>query len=61
MKKSKKDKPRPRWYCEKCGMMWVSAEKKYIDCILCGTAGEPLNESAEKMLRKEGLYGENIP
>ena len=52
MKKSKKDKPRPRWYCEKCGMMWVSAEKKYIDCILCRTAGEPLNESAEKLLKK---------
>lgn len=52
MKKSKKDKPRPRWYCTKCGSIWVSAEKKYIDCILCGTAGEPLNESAEKMIRK---------
>ena len=52
MKKSKKDKPRPRWCCTKCGMMWVSAEKKYIDCIICGIAGEPLNESAEKLLKK---------
>lgn len=54
MKKSKKEKPRPRWYCIKCGMVWVSGEKKYVECILCGIAGEPLNEGADKILNKLG-------
>ena len=40
--------------------MWVSSEKKYMECIRCEIPGTPLNEGAEKMLRKEGLYGENI-
>lgn len=49
MKKSKKEKPRPRWYCERCGMLWVSCEPV---CILCGIGGKPLNEGAEKILKK---------
>ena len=52
MKKSKKEKPRPRWYCERCGQMWVSSEKKYMECICCEIPGTPLNEGAEKILKK---------
>lgn len=51
MKKSKKAKPRPRFVCEKCGMLWVSCEPV---CILCGVIGKPLNEGAEKLIRKFG-------
>lgn len=54
MKKSKKEKPRPRFWCEKCGAMWVSSEKKYIDCLKCGIPGTPLNEGAEKVIKKAG-------
>ena len=49
MKKSKKEKPRPRWCCEKCGMVWVNCEPI---CILCRIEGKPLNEGAEKILKK---------
>ena len=52
MKNSKKSKPRPRWQCPKCGSVWVSGEKKYIDCVVCDIAGTPLNEGAEKILKK---------
>lgn len=49
MSKSKKSKPRPRWLCPKCGMYWVNCEPM---CILCGVAGKPLNEGAEKIMNK---------
>lgn len=49
MSKKKKNQPRPRWYCPKCGMLWVNHEPICIICHICGTA---LNESAEKVLRK---------
>ena len=49
MKNSKKSKPRPRWCCEKCGMVWVNCEPIRI---LCRVAGKPLNEGAEKILKK---------
>lgn len=51
MKKSKKNTPRPRWYCPKCKMLWVNCEPV---CIICGVYGTALNESAEKLLRKQG-------
>lgn len=49
MKKSKKMKPRPRWLCGKCGMLWVNCEPV---CIICGVTGKPLNEGAEKLIAK---------
>lgn len=49
MKKSKKDKPRPRWHCEKCDMYWVSCDPV---CIICDRHAKPLNEDAEKLIRK---------
>lgn len=49
MKKSKKEKPRPRFYCAKCGLLWVSCK---TECIKCDIPGEPLNEGAEKLIRK---------
>lgn len=49
MKKSKKAKPRPRWHCEKCDMYWVSCDPV---CIICDRYGKPLNEGAEKILKK---------
>lgn len=57
MKKSKKNTPRlragtrPRWFCGKCGMLWVNCEPI---CIICGVVGKPLNEGAEKILNKCG-------
>lgn len=51
MKKSKKEKPRPRFLCEKCGMLWVNCDPV---CILCKTIGTPLNESADKVIKKAG-------
>lgn len=58
MKKSKKNTPRPKWTCGKCKIYWISCAET---CVICKSLGMPLNESAEKILRKEGLYGENIP
>lgn len=49
MKKSKKNKPRPRWFCGKCGMLWVNCEPV---CIICGAYGTALNESAEKIMKR---------
>ena len=51
MKKSKKEKPRPRFVCERCGMLWVSCEQV---CVICGITGKPLNEGATKILNKCG-------
>lgn len=51
MKQSKKNKPRPKFICLKCKLSWVSCEPI---CMLCKTFGEPLNEEAEKLLRKAG-------
>ena len=51
MKNSKKNKPRPRWLCGKCGMLWVNCEPV---CIICGVVGKPLNEGAEKLIAKLG-------
>ena len=53
MKKSKKGKPRPCFRCETCGALWVTGEKKYTDCLRCKMPGKPLNEGAEKLLRKK--------
>lgn len=49
MKKSKKNSPRPRWQCKKCGAVWVSCGPV---CIICGSVGIPLNGGAEKLIRK---------
>ena len=49
MKKSKKEKLRPRFVCERCGAMWVS--HKDI-CIICDIVGAPLNADAEKVIEK---------
>lgn len=49
MSKKKKNQARPRWKCRHCGLLWVSCEPM---CIICRVHGEPLNESAEKVLRK---------
>jgi len=57
MKKSKKEKPRPRCFCEKCGQVWVSSEKKYTECICCEIPAKPLNEGAEKLLNKLAASG----
>lgn len=51
MKKSKKNTPRPRFVCPKCHTVWIQCE---IVCMVCGTIGEPTNESAEKVLKKAG-------
>jgi rubrerythrin len=51
MKKSKKNTPRPRWHCRKCGMLWVNHDPV---CIICKIPGTPLNEGAEKVLNKRG-------
>lgn len=55
MKKSKKDKPRPRFYCAKCGLRWVSCEPL---CVICRVSGEPLNEGAEKLIKK--TFADNV-
>lgn len=47
--KSKKNKPRPRWLCPKCGMYWVNCEPI---CIICDIYGKPMNEGAEKIMSK---------
>ena len=49
MSKKKKNQPRPRWQCPRCKMLWVNCEPV---CIICKIAGTPLNEGAEKLLRK---------
>jgi hypothetical protein len=49
MKKSKKNTPRPRWHCDKCGLLWVSCEP---DCIICGVRATPLSDSADKIIEK---------
>ncbi|MBQ1538653.1 MAG: hypothetical protein IIZ73_10125 [Ruminococcus sp.] len=51
MKKSKKNTPRPRWLCKSCGRIWVNTNEV---CTRCGTAAEPLNESAVKWIAKHG-------
>jgi hypothetical protein len=49
MSKKKKNQARPRFFCRACGLMWVSCEPM---CVICKVHGEPLNEGAEKVLRK---------
>lgn len=55
MSKKKKNQPRPRFVCRKCGMLWVNCDPV---CILCKVFGEPQNESAEKIQRKAGERNE---
>lgn len=45
----KTPKTRPRFKCAHCGLLWVSLEPK---CMICKTLGEPLNEGAEKLIKK---------
>lgn len=45
----KNPKPRPRFHCPICGIRWVSLEPK---CMICKTLGVPLNEGAEKLIKK---------
>lgn len=49
MKKTKKNKPRPMWACNKCRITWISCE---CICMICKGVGVPLNESAEKIANK---------
>jgi hypothetical protein len=49
MKKSKKTKPRPAWTCTKCKIYWVSCSET---CVICKSAGVPMNEGAEKIMNK---------
>ena len=49
-KKKKRDrKPRPIFVCPKCHAYWV--HDYYHTCTVCGTVGEPKNESAVRLLR----------
>ena len=49
-KKKKRDsKPRPIFICPKCKAYWV--HDYYHTCTVCGTVGEPQNESAARFLR----------
>lgn len=49
MSKTKKNQPRPRWVCKRCGVLWVSCSHT---CIVCGGVGTALNDSAEKIIQK---------
>lgn len=49
MKKSKKAKPRPAWTCAKCKIYWVSCSET---CVICKSAGVPMNEGADKIIEK---------
>ena len=49
MKKSKKAKPRPAWVCAKCKIYWVSCSET---CVICKSAGVPMNEGADKIIEK---------
>lgn len=48
MSKSK-EQERPRFVCKKCGSAWVYHEPY---CIICKVIGTPLNERAERIVRK---------
>lgn len=53
MKKSKKEKLRPKFKCPECGTEWVSINLVY--CMACGKAPQsiPMNEGAEKMINRQ--------
>lgn len=46
---SKKEQARPRFRCPNCGVIWVYHE---TICIVCKTRGIPLNDRAERLIRK---------
>ena len=50
MSKKKKNQPRPRFKCYRCGLLWVSDSDPI--CWLCHIPGTPLNEGAEKIIKK---------
>lgn len=43
-------KMRPRFLCPLRGHLWVSEHE--TSCIICDVVGEPLNEGAEKLIRR---------
>ena len=48
--KANNRKMRPRFLCPLRGHLWVS--EHVSSCIICDVVGEPLNEGAEKLIRK---------
>ena len=49
MSKNKKSKARPRFACPRCKLAWVSCDPV---CLICRELANPINEGAEKILKK---------